>query len=226
MGGLSAKSKKKKRQNAIKRIILKPVFDKVALDIAQNCELAARGINTMRVAPKNAFLHPEDPSAIFPQHQPEPILDVRVSAHPEAVVEYVERKLNNKLRKPDDKEFVRTAEEETELQMLEAMRGMQVDDERAEEEDMNELVNAMGRLQIHQKVRASRCKFPLIKTKRAKRAAVWLLRPPALLIGKRMPQSTTRRKAKLKNTSVSNYSFVLQLLFRLECHRGRRKEAY
>lgn len=47
MGGLSAKSKKKKRQNAIKRIILKPVFEKMALDIAENCELAARGINTM-----------------------------------------------------------------------------------------------------------------------------------------------------------------------------------
>lgn len=48
MGGLSARSKKKKRQNAIKRIILKPVFDKQALEIAQNCELSARGVNTMR----------------------------------------------------------------------------------------------------------------------------------------------------------------------------------
>lgn len=47
MGGLSAKSKKKKRSNAIKRMILKPVFDQQVLAVAENCELASRGLNTM-----------------------------------------------------------------------------------------------------------------------------------------------------------------------------------
>lgn len=123
----------------------------------------------LAIRPKNAFLHPNDPSALFPQHQPEPILDARVSSHPEAVLEYVERRLQNKHRKPDLNEYARTTEEENEFEMLQAMKGMQVDDERAEEEDMNELVNAMGRLQIHQKVKASRCKIDITLDKKGKK---------------------------------------------------------
>lgn len=119
--------------------------------------------------PKNAFLHPEDPSAKFAQHKPEPVLDARVSSHPTAVLEYVEKKLQGRLRKPDTTEYARTTEEETEYQMLRAMKGMQVEDERAPEDDMNDLVNAMGRLQIHQKVKASRCKFLLISDKKGKK---------------------------------------------------------
>jgi hypothetical protein len=37
---------------------------------------------------KNAFLHPEDPAAEFPQHRPQEILDLRSNAIPESGLEW------------------------------------------------------------------------------------------------------------------------------------------
>lgn len=99
---------------------------------------------------------------MFPQNDPEAIFDTRVQKHPEAVFAWEARKKSNRLKSQSNQEFVRTVEEENEIEMLEAMKKMNVDDDRAEEEDMNELIDAMGRLQIHEKVKASRCKQNII----------------------------------------------------------------
>lgn len=88
---------------------------------------------------------------------------------------------------------MRTIEEENEFEMLEAMKKMNVDDERGDEEDMNELVNAMGRLQIHEKVKASRCRFLVTYQTVKERRAICRWRALRPLNGKQWRQSMTRR---------------------------------
>ncbi len=108
-------------------------------------------------------MYPDDEQAIFPQNEPEPILDVRVQKNPQAALRYQELREQNKLKKRStQQEYVKSAEEIQEEELIRGFRGLDVadDDSRAEErddEDINELVNAMGRLQIHNKVKASRC---------------------------------------------------------------------
>jgi hypothetical protein len=95
---------------------------------------------------------------VLPQHVPEKILDTRVYKNPHAVLEYEERRAKNKYKQPDPREKVITREEEIEQELLKGMKGMGVDDQydRPEEEDINDLVSAMGRLQIHEQVKNRR----------------------------------------------------------------------
>ena len=154
MGKVSQKSKKKRRQSAIKSIILRPVFDERREQIAQNNRLSMMGIDNLKTKAKNAFLYPTDPEAVFFQREPEPILDVRVEKNPEAALVYEQRRKDNKFKNKyfGKQEFARLAEDEMEAELLDGFKKLEVgDDERADErdEDMNDLVDAMGRLQIH-----------------------------------------------------------------------------
>lgn len=163
MGKVSQKSKKKRRQSAIKSIILRPIFDERREQIAQNNKLSMLGIDNLKPKAKNAFLYPEDPEAVFFQREPEAVLDVRVEKHPHAALEYEQKRKDNKFKNKyfGKQEFARLAEDEMEQELLDGFKKLEVgDDDRGEErdDDMNELVDAMGRLQIHEKVKASRCK--------------------------------------------------------------------
>lgn len=80
-------------------------------------------------------------------------------------MKYQERREKNKLKSRSNKEYVKSTEEIMDQELLQGFQNLDVEDEeddsRAEErddQDLNELVSAMGRLQIHNKVKASRCK--------------------------------------------------------------------
>ena len=90
---------------------------------------------------------------------------MRVEKNPSAAVKYQERREKNKLKSRSNKEYVKSTEEIMDQELLQGFQNLDVEDEeddsRAEErddQDLNELVSAMGRLQIHNKVKASRCK--------------------------------------------------------------------
>lgn len=87
--GKNAHSKITKRLKALRRrhveeTVIKPLTE----ELSKKLECSITGLDYRTQAPKNAFLHPNDPTAVFPKHQLQPIIDLRSASIPGSGTEY------------------------------------------------------------------------------------------------------------------------------------------
>ena len=77
MGRSKVNSKIEKRLHALKRKTLEPLVREQIQNVHNNVLAEVSGQQYRKPVPKNAFLHPDDPDAEFPQYTPAPIIDLR-----------------------------------------------------------------------------------------------------------------------------------------------------
>ncbi|KRX08579.1 hypothetical protein PPERSA_10383 [Pseudocohnilembus persalinus] len=85
----SVRSKVKKRWRSLKRKVTEEQKTKGELQILENrLKSTINGIEYREPEKKNAFLHPEDPEAVFPQFVPQKNIDFRANNIPYSGLEY------------------------------------------------------------------------------------------------------------------------------------------
>ena len=87
--GKSLRSKIERRWRKLRRghldeMLVKPKTEEFNV----KCQKALAGIEYREKDSKNAFLHPDDPEAEFPQYRPPPIIDLRANSIPGSGLEY------------------------------------------------------------------------------------------------------------------------------------------
>lgn len=87
--GKSLRSKIKKRFRALRRshvneIKIKPETE----ELHSKCQKGLAGLEYREKEKKNAFLHPEDPDAHFPQYKQPPMIDLRSAYVPGSGLEW------------------------------------------------------------------------------------------------------------------------------------------
>jgi hypothetical protein len=88
--GKGARSKVKRRWRALRRNYVDEILtNPQAEEISKKLEASILGVEYRQPEPKNAFLHPNDPTASIPKVKPEKIIDLRSSAIPGSGLEYV-----------------------------------------------------------------------------------------------------------------------------------------
>lgn len=88
--GKSTRSKVKRRWRALRREHVENVITQAETEtISKKLEASILGVEYRQPEPKNAFIHPEDPTAVIPKIKPGRIVDLRSASIPGSGLQYV-----------------------------------------------------------------------------------------------------------------------------------------
>jgi hypothetical protein len=118
-----ARSKVKRRWRALRREHVENVITQQETEaISKKLEASILGVEYRTPEPKNAFIYPNDPTAVIPKLKPGRIVDLRSSAIPGSGLQYVgaRRKKAQEVSSEDEEED--KAEEEKHQMEVEKVR--------------------------------------------------------------------------------------------------------
>ncbi|KAM3143028.1 hypothetical protein pb186bvf_004846 [Paramecium bursaria] len=136
----SQRSKVKRRWRSLKRLhVENTIVKKDVAELSQKLEATIQNRQYRTEELKNAFLHPNDPQAIFPQYKPPLLVDFRSSALPYKGNQYV-----GALRKKITKTIILKDTEEDKTQNL-------IEEEQEVHNDEDDLINALENVGVKSK---------------------------------------------------------------------------
>ncbi len=86
--GRSSKAKVLKRLRASRAKLMMPEYNERCKRLSKSLILSSKGFEFRKKPKKNAFLHPEDPEAVFPQREDTVVTDFRSQKNPNSGYEH------------------------------------------------------------------------------------------------------------------------------------------